>query len=64
MRALVLLAATLSGCGPINRLALPEHPCVAYGASVTLSGVKLSKSAGCIEQAPYPGEQMPPRSNP
>ena len=64
-RALVLVAFfALGGCAEVAA----EFPgasarCVAEGVTISrpLPGGPISKSAGCIETAPYPGMKRPGR---
>lgn len=63
--AAALACALVPACSALGRLNLTDfRGCVAYGATLKLSGGKLGKSAGCIEMAPYPGEPMPPETRP
>lgn len=53
----------LSGCAAVQPLldhALqPSQHCAANGVTVTWRDGKAGYSAGCIEQAPYPGMARP-----
>lgn len=68
MRRKALLASILGclsllgACQTVSGLIPSRGGCVAYGGTLKMSlpDHKITEGVGCIEQAPYPGQQMPP----